>query len=89
MAIFLYKSTIFYRKLGTRKFIPIFGTQHLTNLWLGFVIWKSEIGDVGWWTIDGNGDSNSDGDVETNCWWDQMAEGQVNGLGGTDSVFPD
>ena len=46
-------------------------------------------------TIDGNGDSNidgdgnSDGDVETNCWWDQMAEGQVNGLGGTDSVFPD
>ena len=44
-------------------------------------------------TINCNGDSNSDGDgdgdVETNCWWDQMAEGQVNGLGGTDSVFPD
>ena len=41
-------------------------------------------------TIDGDGDGNSDGDVETNCWWDQMAEGQVNGLGGTDtSVFPD
>ena len=37
-------SEIRNQKIYTEK---IFGTQHLTNLLLGFVIWKSEIGDVG------------------------------------------